>query len=159
MEGRANHSKRGVTLIEVMFAGAILAMVSVALFEGIGVAARVAHENAQFLQADAYAHDLAWKRSRESYSALGALLQARNGAPISETLSSNAVPALWRSDAPPVSYTTLSWPRNAAGVEEKTAVLIDVDVEWGAPNRRFRLSSMSHAVRALHSGIGEEAAR
>ena len=156
MRSRARQAKKGVTLIEVMFAGAILALVAVSLFDGIGVASRIAHENAQFLVADAYAHDLAWKRSRESYSALSALLTARNGGTITETLSSNAVPALWRSDAPPVSYTRLSWPRSASGAEEKIAVVIDVDVEWGARTRRHRLSSMSHAVRAYHSGIGEE---
>ena len=53
--------KRGVTFIEVMLAAAILALTVLAVFEGIAVSARIARENAEYLQADAYAFDLAWK--------------------------------------------------------------------------------------------------
>ena len=50
-------AKRGVTLVEVMLAASILALMVLALFEGIAVSARVARENAEYLQADAYAFD------------------------------------------------------------------------------------------------------
>ena len=38
---------RGVTLIEVMLAAAIFALMVMALFEGIAVSARIARENAE----------------------------------------------------------------------------------------------------------------
>ena len=52
-------ARRGATLVEVMLAAAILALMVLSLFEGIAVSARIAHENAEYLQADAYAFDLA----------------------------------------------------------------------------------------------------
>ena len=64
----------GATLIEVMLAAAILSLMVLALFEGIAVSARIARENAEYLQADAYAFDLAWKRFNESYGALRSVL-------------------------------------------------------------------------------------
>ena len=43
MRGRkSGKSRRGVTLVEVMLAGALLALAVISLFEGIGVAARIA---------------------------------------------------------------------------------------------------------------------
>ena len=68
--------KRGVTFIEVMLAASILALTVLAVFEGIAVSARIARENAEYLQADAYAFDLAWKRYNESYGALRNLVSA-----------------------------------------------------------------------------------
>ena len=65
---RARTGKRGVTLIEVMLAGAILTLLSLALFSGISVAARIAHENAELLSAEAVAWDAVWKRFNEDYS-------------------------------------------------------------------------------------------
>ena len=151
------HAKHGVTLVEVMFAGSLLALAVVSIFEGVGICTRIAHENAQFLVADAYAHDLAWKRTLESYSVLNNLLLSHNGSPFTETISSNAAPKLWFQESPPVSYTTFSWPRNSSGEEEKTGIIISVDVEWGPRGKRLRLSTASHTVQAFKSGIGLEA--
>ena len=36
-------AKRGVTLVEVMLAGAILLLLSLALFNGVAIAVRIAH--------------------------------------------------------------------------------------------------------------------
>lgn len=155
--GRPNrHAKRGLTLIEVMLAGSLLALCVISIYEGIGLGTRIAHENAQYLVADAYAHDLAWKRFNESYSSLNNLCISRAGASIIETISSNAVPALWIPNSPPRSYTTLTWPRNSSGVEEKTGVIISVDVEWGPPGNRHRLSTSSHTASIFKSGFGQE---
>ena len=148
--------RSGVTLIEVMLAASILALAALTLFEGIGVCSRIIHENAQFLVADAFAHDLAWKRAHESYAALNTLVLSRNGSPLVENLSSNAVPALWRTDAVPQSRTTFTWPRNASGAEEKNGVVITVDVEWGPARNRRSLSTAAHPVQAFVSGIGRE---
>ena len=55
-------SKAGVTLVEVMLAGALTALVSLATLEGFIVAAKIAHENAEVLRADGIAFDLLWRK-------------------------------------------------------------------------------------------------
>ena len=95
--------KRGVTFIEVMLAASILALTVLAVFEGIAVSARIARENAEYLQADAYAFDLAWKRYNESYGALRNHVSA--SAPqrtFDEDLVEGAAPMLYRAGSPAV---------------------------------------------------------
>ena len=46
---RKRRLKAGVTLVEVMLAGALTALVSLATLEGFIVAAKIAHENAEAL--------------------------------------------------------------------------------------------------------------
>ena len=157
MRGRKSRkSRRGVTLVEVMLAGALLALAVISLFDGIGVAARIARENAQVLQADAYAHDLAWKRFNESYSALNSLVLSRNGNPIAENVASNAAPALWNPDSPAVSYTRITRAKTASGADDTASVLVHVDVEWGPAARRLRLSDTGHAAAVARSAFGQE---
>ena len=61
------HSKAGVTLVEVMLAGALTALVSLATLEGFVVAAKIAHENAEVLRADGVAFDLLWRKFYADY--------------------------------------------------------------------------------------------
>ena len=55
-------SKAGVTLVEVMLAGVLTALVSLITLEGFIVAAKIAHENAETLRADGVAFDLLWRK-------------------------------------------------------------------------------------------------
>jgi len=55
-------SKAGVTLVEVMIAGVMTALVTLATLEGFIVAAKIAHENAEILHADGEAFDILWGR-------------------------------------------------------------------------------------------------
>ena len=55
-------ARRGVTLVEVMLAGSIIVLASLAIFEGIIVSARIAHENAEILKAEAVVWDAVWKK-------------------------------------------------------------------------------------------------
>ena len=64
------HSKAGVTLVEVMLAGALTALVSLATLEGFVVAAKIAHENAEVLRADGVAFDLLWRKFYADYDNL-----------------------------------------------------------------------------------------
>ena len=52
--------RRGMTLVEVMLAGAITVFVTLTLMEGLIVANKISHENAQMMAAEAYAWDTAW---------------------------------------------------------------------------------------------------
>ena len=134
---RARKGKRGVTLIEVMLAGAILTLLSLALFNGISVAARIAHENAELLSAEAVVWDAVWKRFNEDYST-----SIRNSAAdgwVEETLTSNAAPAL-------AVYGTASgaMPKLKLRVSEisETLCCIEGDLEWGPANKRRTLSDV-----------------
>ena len=134
---RERKGKRGVTLIEVMLAGAILTLLSLALFNGISVAARIAHENAELLSAEAVVWDAVWKRFNEDYST-----SIRNSAAngwVEETLTSNAAPAL-------AVYGTASgaMPKLKLRVSEisETLCCIEGDLEWGPANKRRTLSDI-----------------
>ena len=59
---RKRRFKAGVTLVEVMLAGAMTAFVTLATLEGFIVAAKITHENAETLQADGIAFDLLWRK-------------------------------------------------------------------------------------------------
>ena len=63
-------SKAGVTLVEVMLAGAMTALVTLATLEGFIVAAKIAHENAEALRADGEAFDRIWRNFYHDYEQL-----------------------------------------------------------------------------------------
>jgi type II secretory pathway pseudopilin PulG len=128
-------SKRGVTLVEVMLAGAILLLLSLALFNGVAIAVRIAHENAETLSAEAVVWDAVWKRFNEEFS----MLLPTDGW-TSETLvgvKTNAAPALCVYDVPPVLKLRVS------AVPGYTALrCIEGDIEWGPTGKRRSLSSV-----------------
>ena len=145
--GRRDRSRaRGVTLIEVMLAASILVLMVLSIFEGIAVSARIARENAEYLQADAYAFDLAWKRYNESYLALRNLAATPD-----EEITQEAAPLLYRAGAPAVSHTTITRIADPNDAAVELGVLISVDVEWGAAHARQRLSS-THTARVFKGG-------
>lgn len=145
---RTRNAERGVTLVEVMLAASILALTVLAVFEGIAVSARIARENAEYLQADAYAFDLAWKRYNESYSALRNLASGRS---FDENIVSNAAPMLYRKTSPAQSHTTITRIVDSDNTSVELGVLISVDVEWGAEGARRHLST-THTATVFKSG-------
>lgn len=64
------HGRAGFTLVEVMVAGSVLALLSLAFFEGVIVASKIARENSERMAAEAFAFDLAWMRFNEAYKSL-----------------------------------------------------------------------------------------
>lgn len=145
-------SKRGVTLVEVMLAASILALTVLAVFEGIAVSARIARENAEYLQADAYAFDLAWKRYNESYGALRNLVSvASPERTFDENIVSNAAPMLYRRTSPAQSHTTITRVTDPNNASIELGVLISVDVEWGADGARRHLST-THTATVFKGG-------
>ena len=60
-------ARRGVTLVEVMLAGSIAVLLTLACLEGVIVSTRIAHENSQLLAAEAYAWDTAWRWLNKPY--------------------------------------------------------------------------------------------
>ena len=92
-------ARRGVTLVEVMLAGSIAVLLTLACLEGVIVATRISHENAQLLAAEAFAWDTAWKWLNKPYDELNNSTTARfysdNGSGYF-VVSSNACPMLCR---------------------------------------------------------------
>ena len=148
--------RRGVTLTEVMIAGAIFSLLALTLFEGVALAARLSQENAEYLAADAYAFDLAYKRSRENYGELMKVRDAKNGAVLRETISSNACPVIFRpgNGNAAESLTRINWAKTADGQDDPNALLISVDVEWGPQGKRRTLSDRFGAAVIVKSGVG-----
>lgn len=64
--------KAGVTLVEVMLAGAMTALITLATLEGFIVAGKIAHENAEALRADGEAFDRIWRNFYHDYEQLTA---------------------------------------------------------------------------------------
>ena len=65
--GDRRKAKAGVTLLEVMLAGALVAIAVLATLEAFTVAGKVAHENAESLRADNVAFDLLWRKFYGDY--------------------------------------------------------------------------------------------
>ena len=157
---RRRRRARGVTLIEVMLASSIFALMVLALFEGIAVAARIARENAEYLQADAYAFDLAWKRYNESYAALrnfafvpsvGNTASTNNVPCLVETITQEAAPMLFRAGSPAKSYTTITRLTDPSDASTELGILISVDVKWGEAGKIRQLSS-THTATVFKGG-------
>ena len=141
--------RKGATLVELMLAGAILALVVTSLFEGILVANRIAHENAELLAAQAIAADAAWWRFNEKYDGKSGLdvmsMEWRD-------TSRKAAPQLSRYDRLPRLGIGVS-AIDEAGWDAEVRV-ITVDVEWGPAGRRRKLSDSGHEVRVCRGTFG-----
>ena len=139
-----------------MLAAAILALMALSLFEGIAVAARIAHENAEFLQADAYAFDLAWKRYNEGYTALRNFVSASSPErTFEENITEEAAPMLYREGSPAKSYTKIRRMKDPNDESSELGILISVDVEWGAEGARRHLSA-THTATVFKSGVEDD---
>lgn len=65
--GGRKRARAGVTLIEVMLAGAMTAIAVLATLEAFIVAGKIARENAEALRADNIAFDLLWRKFYGDY--------------------------------------------------------------------------------------------
>ena len=133
---RTRPRKAGFTLVEVMVAGSILALLSCASLEGIIVAVRVSRENAQHLAAEALAFDLAWLHFNRDYDDLRK--SSLNAAQKTVTYADAAGLAPALVSAAPTARVQLS---PVSG--EFSGVLIHSEVVWGVGDGR---RSVSHDV-------------
>ena len=82
--GDRRKTQAGVTLLEVMLAGALTAIAVLATLEAFTVAGKVAHENAEALRADNVAFDLLWRNFYSDYdqmrSTVGQTVSEKNTA-------------------------------------------------------------------------------
>ena len=150
-------ARRGVTLVEVMLAGSIAVLLTLACLEGVIVATGLAHESAQLLAAEAYAWDTAWRWLNKPYDELNNSTTAKFYPDAGySVVSSNDCPMLCKelnagADAKLyVRVQLLSGSEAPVRHGDSAAVKrIDVDVEWGPPTSRRRLNSLSTSGKSF----------
>jgi hypothetical protein len=148
-------ARPGVTLVEVMLAGSIAAISTLALMGSLVVIARVSRENTQMLAAEAYAWDTAWTWLNKSYENLSYSDEWHPSAQGAETTISDAdchALNVWPG-SPAKCYVRVkaltgedvaSPPHGVAGTTWKE---IQVDVEWGPSGARKRLNAFATDAR------------
>ena len=142
-------SRRGMTLVEVMVAGAILTLLTVALFQGIILASRIARENAELLQAEGVAWDAVWMAFNEDYDRLrGQCPSVRT-----VTLSEDMAPELAGYAQAPTLTVSLSRAREIVDGRPVDFVAIEGDVEWGPSGRRRKVSDVQRTF-VYRSSLG-----
>ena len=150
-------ARRGVTLVEVMLAGSIAVLLTLACLEGVIVSTRIAHENSQLLAAEAYAWDTAWRWPNKPYDELNNSTSPKFYPDAGySVVSSNDCPMLCKelnggSDAKLYVRVQLL-TGSAAPVRHGEAAAvkrIDVDVEWGRTTSRRRRDSLSTCGRRV----------
>lgn len=158
-------ARGGFTLVEVMLAGAIAVLATLALMEGLIVAAKISHENSELLAADAFAWDTAWKWLNKSYDELpdttigttydltidgdfkrdstyGVLGASTNDCPVLNRSHTGGDPRIV------VRVVTCTVARHGASAKAKR---IDVDVEWGPAGDRKCLNNLREAGIASYN--------
>ena len=128
-------AKRGFTLVEVMVAGAILALLTCALLEGIIVAVKVSRDNSRHLAAEALAFDLAWLHFNRDYDSDLRKAVATGTSTTTYDDAAGLAPTLANADA--TARVLIS------SVDGISGVLIHSEVAWGSAANR---QTVSHDV-------------
>ena len=141
-------SKLGVTLVEVMLAGAITSLLIVFVMQGVIVSVGICRENSELLAAEAYAWDTAWKWFNKKYEALddSATTQYYD-------ISSNECPVIYRSalGGSPKCYVCVRGISPASGSQSNLVKRIDVNVEWGSPEKRYCLNGIGSTAERTYN--------
>ena len=137
-----------------MLASAIFGFMVLALFEGVIVATRIAHENAELLAAEAVAWDATWKCFNESADDLKKSIAAGNEQ--SQWLNRKIEPQLYRYDTAP--KLTMYFATNKTGQQlvgwSGDLIEIKADLEWGNSGRRRKLSDSREMPVVYRSTLG-----
>lgn len=138
--------RQGITLVEVMLAGAIVSLLMGAFLVGIVSSAKVSRESSEILAAEAYAWDTAWKWFNKKDDDLNdaetpVFYPDGNGA----VVASNECPVIYREDAAARCFVRVTGKVPADATSSAYVKRIDVNVEWGAADRRRRLNQIGVA--------------
>ena len=140
--------------MEVLLAGAIAVLMTLALMEGLVFSAKISHENSELLAADAFAWDTAWKWLNKAYDELPAQTAGvvyDSATTTGMSISTNDCPELVAAKTggdPRIVVRVVMCDgagaptRHGAPVKSKR---IDVDVEWGPPSDRKCLNGLCGA--------------
>ena len=135
--GNRRKARAGVTLLEVMLAGALTAIAVLATLEAFTVAGKVAHENAEALRADNVAFDLLWRKFYGDYdqmrSTIGQLVPEKN------TDDSNSPYRSASLDDPP-SYACREYVTLINANNDSDGKLLAVALKYG-PDGQYTISN------------------
>lgn len=130
-------AQEGVTLLEVMLAGALTAIAALATLETFTVAGKVAHENAEALRADNVAFDLLWRKFYGNYDQL----RSTDGQDVPERNTADA-DSPYRSatldDPPSYGYREYVTPVNP--INDDDGKILAVTLTYG-PEGRYVISN------------------
>ena len=128
--GKRSKARAGVTLVEVMFAGAVVTFTALTTFEGFIFASRIAHENAELLCADNFAFDLLWRKFYGDYEQMRSTV----GQPLQE-MDTSAAGSPYRSTSlgTPPSYRYTESVSNCY-----SGKLISIDLRYGSNGQYTR---------------------
>ena len=130
--GKRKATCAGVTLVEVMLAGALTSLSVLATLEAFIVAGKIAHENAETLRADNIAFDLLWRKFYGDYeymkSTVGQIVPEKNTDDVSSPYRSSSL-----DDPPSYSYREYVTPNG----DGKT---LAITLKYG-PNGQFTISN------------------
>ena len=142
-------ARGGFTLVEVMLAGVIAVLMTLALMEGLIVSAKISHENAELLAADAFAWDTAWrwlnKKNEDFDRDKGSGDYSVSGG---AELTYDDCPAIYMESSRPKCYVSVSsFGESSTNAPfrfgaKMAATRIDVNVEWGPAGDRKCLSRL-----------------
>ena len=132
--GERSKARAGVTLLEVMLAGALTAIAALATLEAFIVAGKVAHENAETLRADNVAFDLLWRKFYGDYDQMrptaGQLVAEKNTADSNSPYRSASL-----DDPPSYAYREYVTPIN----DGNDGKLLAVTLRYG-PDGAYTIS-------------------
>ncbi len=135
--GNRRKARAGVTLLEVMLAGALTAIAVLATLEAFTVAGKVAHENAEALRADNVAFDLLWRKFYGDYdqlrSTVGQTVPEKNTADDDSPYHSSAF------DDPP-SYAYREYVTLINANNDSDGKLLAVALKYG-PDGQYTISN------------------
>lgn len=133
-KNRKRRAKAGVTLVEVMLAGALTALVSLATLEGFVVAAKIAHENAEVLRADGVAFDLLWRKFYADYDNLPSTV----GKPLEDRQTNSSTSPYYRNPST-TSVTNLpSFTYNESVSNCYGGKLLGINLKYGSEGQYTR---------------------
>lgn len=123
-------SRAGVTLVEVMLAGAMTAIATLATLEGFIVAAKITHENAEVLRADGVAFDLLWRRFYGDYETM----VSTTGRPLTEKNTADSTSPYYSA----ISTNRPSFTYTESVSNAYNGKLLSIDLRYGANDRYTR---------------------
>lgn len=155
-------ARAGLTLIELMLAGAILGMIAFGAIWGVMHIVTLVERRGELLAADGYCWDVAWAIFNYDYDVLNAYMVNNMSRPengpayleIKGTLRRKNT-GNWTSDYdflshlpafdsnPPVCYITLSNRYERGEFRDDEGVFISVNLEWGPEGQRRYLMPRS----------------
>ncbi len=131
---RRHYQKRksGLTLLEVMLAGAMVSIATLAMMEGFIVSMKIVHENAETLQADGVAFDLLWRKFYGDYDHLTSTV----GRTVEENETNSSTSPYYSSRVSDVDLPDFKYTESVSNAP--SGKFLSIDLKYGTNDRFSR---------------------